>query len=134
MSYQRSIPQHITVTYVKATTNTFEMEPHKTLDPSHPLSGDAYPYCWMSNVGNPPSQRFHVDLGSAKVIGKIVYCNYHHAGYNTTRGVNGFTLQGSNNSSSFSNLTYATDTGWTTIAKSPASLIQHTHTYEGALF
>lgn len=134
MSYQAVYPPAYNSTYVKATTNTLDMDPHKTVDPSQPLTGDAYPYCWMSNSGQVTNQRFHVDLGSAKVIGKIVYCNYHNAGYNTTRGVNGFTLQGSNNSSSFSNLTYATDTGWTTIAKSPASLIQHTHTYNGALF
>ena len=134
MSYQAVYPPAYSSTYVKATTNTFEMEPHKALDPSQSPSGDAYPYCWMSNVGNPTSQRFHVDLGSAKVIGKIVYCNYHNAGYNTIRGVNGFTLQGSNSSSSFSNLTYATDTGWTTIEKSPASMTRHTQTYDGALF
>jgi hypothetical protein len=130
-SYKAVYPPAYNSTYVKATTNTFEMEPHKALDPSQPLSGDAYPYCWMSNVGNPTSQRFHVDFGAAKSIGKIEYCNYHNAGYNTNRGAQSFTLQGSNTAGSFAELTYATDTGWTTIAKSPASLVRHTETYDG---
>ena len=49
LDYQAVYPPAYNSTYVKATTNTFEMEPHKALDPSQPLSGDAYPY-WMSNV------------------------------------------------------------------------------------
>lgn len=131
LTYTAVYPPAYSSTYVKATTSTLDMDPHKTVDPSQPLTGDAYLYCWMSNSGQKANQRFHVDLGSAKSIGKIEYCNYHNGGYNTSRGAQSFTLQGSNSSESFAELTYATDTGWTAIAKSPASLVQHTETYDG---
>jgi hypothetical protein len=131
LTYTAVYPPAYSSTYVKATTNTLDMDPHKTVDPSQPLTGDAYPYCWMSNSGQVTNQRFHVDFGAAKSIGKIEYCNYHNAGYNTNRGAQSFTLQGSNTSGSFAELTYATDTGWTAIAKSPASLVRHTEEYDG---
>lgn len=133
LTYTAVYPPAYSSTYVKATTTTYDMDPHKTVDPSQPLTGDAYPYCWMSNSGQVTYQRFHVDFGAAKSIGKIEYCNYHNAGYNTNRGAQSFTLQGSNTAGSFAELTYATDTGWTAIAKSPASLVRHTEAYNDSI-
>lgn len=113
-------------TYIKTTTKTLDMDGFKSLDPSQPLTGDAYPYCWMSNNGQASNQRLHVDLGTSLIIHKIDYVNYHNAGYNTNRGGQGFSVQGSNSATSFAELTYSTDTGWTTISKSPTSLVRHT--------
>lgn len=127
-------PSAYSDTYIKSTTKTLDMDPHKALDPAQPLTGDAYPYCWMSNNGQVANQRFHVDLGAALLIHKIDYVNYHNAGYDTDRGVQAFTLQGSNSSGSFAQLTYATDTGWDTIAKSPSSLVRHTETSDTAIW
>lgn len=133
-TYVAVYPPALSTTYIKATTATFDMPAHLAMDIAQPLSGDAYPYCWMSDNGNPSNQRFHIDLGEALVLGKIVYCNYHNGGYNVDRGANSITLQGSNSAPSFAELTYGTDTGWSSIAKSPDSMVIHTLEYDGAIW
>lgn len=125
-SFVEVYPPGYSATYVKATTQTLGMEAHRTMDPSEPLTGDAYENCWMSNNGNASNQRFHVDLGVPRLVRLIAYNNIHNAGYNTNRGAQSFTLQGSNSSSAFSDTTYATDTGWEAITKTPASMLRHT--------
>lgn len=132
--YEAVYPPAYSDTYVKSTSNTLGMSAYLTMDPSKSLVGDAYGNCWMSNNGNPSNQRFHVDLGIPRIIRKIDYCNYHNAGYNTSRCVQSFALQGSNSASAFNALTYATDTGWTAIAKSPASMVRHTETSNGVIW
>jgi len=66
------------------------------------------------------NQRFHIDLGSAKIIRRIYYENYHNSGVEYDRGAKNFTFWGSNNAAAFAELTYTVDTNWTqlTIASS----------------
>lgn len=125
-------PPAYSAAYIKATNNVFDMDAYKTLDPNMPLAGDAYPYCWMS--GLTANLRYHIAFSQARTIKKIIYCNYHNAGYDTNRGVNSFTLQGSNSESSFNNLNYGTNTGWVDLSTDTNQMVQHTHTYDGVIW
>jgi hypothetical protein len=114
-------------TYVKATTTNSvpAYSPYKMTDPSQPLTGIFYPYCWISSNNNVTNQRFHIDLGSGKVITKIYYENLHYAGGTTNAGVKDFTFWGSNSASSFGDLNYSNDTGWTQLTTSQGTFDQH---------
>ena len=71
------------------------------------------------------NQRFHIDLGSAIVIEKILYDNFHISGGVTNAGVKNFTFWGSNNAAAFADLTYGTDTGWTQLTTSQSIFDRH---------
>jgi hypothetical protein len=119
-------PAHST-TYVKATTSltAANLYPYRATNPSLSLTGPVLTYCWMSSALATTSQRFHIDLGSAKVIKKIYYENFHTSGIDTNYGIKTFTFWGSNTASSFAELTYATDTGWTQLPCSQATFDEH---------
>lgn len=126
-TYTLQYPPAHSDTYVKATTkyNTSYWAYYAT-DPSKSLTGSSGSNTWASADGAVTNQRFHIDLGSAKIIRRIYYENYHDLGTNTNQGAKTFTFQGSNTAGSFADLTYATDTGWTTLAT--GTLDQHVAT------
>lgn len=112
-------------TYVRATNYNIPSRPYQTTTPTNSLIDD-YTYTqWMTGTAVITNQRFHIDLGSAKIIKRIYYENSHGSGSMTDSGAKTFTFWGSNISGSFSELTYAIDTGWTQIAVDKTTLDQH---------
>jgi hypothetical protein len=103
-------------TYVKATSKrTTTHWPYYATDPTKSLTGTTATNWWSSAEGTVTNQRFHIDLGSAKVIRGIYYENMHFGGASTNEGSKNFIMQGSAESTAFAELTYATDTDWTQI-------------------
>ena len=120
-------PAHNT-TYVKATTKLADghAEPHFATDPAKSLTGTYVDNCWQTVGGGViTNQRFHIDLGSAKMVRRIYYQNYHHEGGYTTRGAENITFWGSNTAAAFADLTYATDTNWTQLGVSQSTFDIH---------
>lgn len=107
-------PAGYSTTYVKATQVYAGQDAHEAYDPANSLTGNWVGTEWQTESAV-TDQRYHVDLGSMKVIGRIYYENSHISGTNTDAGAKNFILQGSNSASSFGELTYATNTGWTQI-------------------
>ena len=125
-AYASRYPTAHNNTYVKATTEGATPDwPYFTTDPSKSLTGGWQGNSWFSAAFGNVNQRFHIDLGTAKKITRIYYENYHDSGISTTFGAKTFTFWGSNDASSFAELTYGTDTGWTLLATSQATLDQH---------
>ncbi len=101
-------------TFVKATSElTANYLCYFATNPNSTLKGSSVSNSWIATNTNP--QRFHIDLGSAMAVNVIYYENYHHNGGDTDTGAKTFSIQGSNTAASFAELTYATDTGWTTL-------------------
>lgn len=126
-TYTSQYPPAQNGTYVKATSYYdnyclpyFATDPTKSL-----INGQDQSNIWASGNLQPTNQRFHIDLGSAKVIKRIYYENNHHYGLWTDGGAKSFTFWGSNNSAAFATLTYGTDTGWTQISTSQAYFDRH---------
>lgn len=111
---------------VKATSKTSTSYwPYFATDPSKSLTGANTNNCWMTNSAV-TNQRFHIDLGAAKIINKVYYENFHDSGSATVEvGVKAFTLWGSNNAAAFAELTYGTDTNWTQLTTSVSQLDIH---------
>jgi hypothetical protein len=125
-SYISDYPPAYSTTYVTATSiiNT-DHYAHFSTDPGNPLTGSwDVGNTWLSSADT--NQRFHIDLGSGKVITRIYYENAHNSGGSTDKGVKDFTIWGSNNSSSFSDTTYGDDSGWTQITPASSQFAQHT--------
>jgi len=113
--------------HVKATTTySASFYPYFATDPSKALDGNGVGTSWICENGTNTNQRFHIDLGSGKVIKRIYYENYHSSGGATNGGVNNFTFWGSNTEASFLELTYGTDTGWTQITTAQGTFDEHT--------
>jgi len=114
-------------TYVKATTryDSEDHYPHFTTDPAKTLTGGWVNNQWLAILNTTTDQRFHIDLGSAKIVKRIYYENAHSSGTVTDVGVQNFTFWGSNTAGSFAELTYATDTGWTQLTTSQATFDEH---------
>ncbi len=96
--------------HVKATTtkqpgtfNTFF-----ATDPTKSLTGSWAGTSWLADndLGGSTNQRFHIDLGSAKIVTKIYYENSHTSGSETDTGVKNFTFWGSNTAGSIGSSTY----------------------------
>lgn len=114
-------------TYVKATsTYSTNYYPYYATDPSKSLTGTGVGNQWTSGNGQPSNQRFHIDLGEAKIIRRIYYENGHESGEGTNAGCRAFTLQGSNAASAFAELTYAINTDWTDLTTASNEFDQHT--------
>jgi hypothetical protein len=115
-------------TYVKATSIVnANYQPYFATNPALSLTGVASLNAWLSASGSYTNQRFHIDLGSAKIITKIYYENYHSSGAGTDYGVKNFTLWGSNSPTAFAELAYGIDTDWTQIVGlSQSTFDQHT--------
>ncbi|GAI85672.1 unnamed protein product, partial [marine sediment metagenome] len=101
-------------TYVKATT--YDYWPYFATDPTKSLIGSWADNSWLSTSGvggGNTNQRFHIDLGSEKVITRLYYENLHGTGAFTDQGVKSFTFWSSNTEASFLELDYSIDEGWT---------------------
>ena len=115
--YISQYPTAQSATYVKATsTYTSSFLPYFATDPLKSLTDGSTGTAWICGSGNLTNQRLHIDLGSGKCVKKIYYENYHSSGSGATSGVKNITVQGSNSSTAFAELTYSTDTNWTTLA------------------
>ncbi len=121
--YTSVYPPAYNTTYVKATTALYAA--HYATNPSEPLIGIWKFNQWLSADGTVSQQRFHIDLGEAKVVKRIYYENSHYKGGDTDTGAKNFTLWGSNSADSFAELTYGTDTGWTQIATAQSIFDRH---------
>lgn len=100
--------------HVKATNyDSATYYPHFAADSSKSLTGSHENTSWLTALTNYANMRFHFDLGSTYIIRRIYLENFHVSGTTTNMGVNSYTFWGSNSSTSFNELTYATDTGWT---------------------
>jgi len=113
-------------TYVKATTIDGGWAfAHFATDPTLSLIG-AYGYnAWMSD-NQTANQRFHIDVGSAKIVKRIYYENFHSEGTLTDRGVKNFSFWGSNTGAgTFDDLVYANDDGWTQLTTSQSTFDEH---------
>ncbi|MBU2118760.1 MAG: hypothetical protein KJ954_14325 [Alphaproteobacteria bacterium] len=112
-------------TYVKATskfnTNTW---PYYATDPTKSLI-DAYSTnSWLSGT-SVFTNRFHIDLGSAKKLGLILYHPYHSNGTDATVGFKDFTVWGSNAAADFADLTYANDGTWVQLTTESTQAQKH---------
>ncbi|MFA6324825.1 MAG: tail fiber domain-containing protein, partial [Candidatus Paceibacterota bacterium] len=110
-------------TYVKATSSAgSSWQPYYATDPAKSLINTHWGNSWYAyNI----LQRFHIDLGSAKLINNIYYENFHSSGGLTTTGVKNFTIWGSNNASDFNDTTYANDGTWVQLTTSQTYFEQH---------
>jgi len=126
LTYTSQYPTHDD-DHVKATTkNSEDLQPYYTTDPTKPLTGAYTNNCWVSLDGEYDEQRFHIDLGSAKIIRRIYYENGHVNGAYTDRAPENFTFQGSNTGSgTFDDLVYANDEGWTNLTTSQSTFDEH---------
>jgi len=110
-TYTSQYPPAQSDTYVKSTTKySTSYWAYYSTDPTKSLIGASSGNCWAATTYT--NQRFHIDLGTAKIIRRLYYENYHDSGGLTTAGVKAFVLQGSNSATAFSTLTYATNTDW----------------------
>jgi hypothetical protein len=126
-TYTAVYPTAHSDTYVKATSKYSTSYWHYfATDPSKSLTGTGVNNQWISVNGAPTNQRFHIDLGEAKIVRQIYYENGHESGAGTNAGCRAFTMQGSNEASSFAELTYATNTGWTDLTTASSEFDQHT--------
>ena len=115
-AYTSQYPTAQSDTYVKATTKyTTQTWPYFATDPALSVTGNWPDNSWVADVHTVTNQRFHIDLGSSKIINRVYYENFQALGINTYYGINNFTLWGSDNAAAFAELTYATDTNWTQI-------------------
>jgi hypothetical protein len=126
-AYESEYPPAQSATYVKATNESAGYAAYQATDPTTSLIGatGVAPVAWMTDFGTVTNQRFHIDIGSEKIIKKIYYENFHTLGGSTDRGVQNFTLWGSNEASAFADTTYATDTNWTQLTPSQEYFDQH---------
>ncbi|MBE3086163.1 MAG: hypothetical protein IMZ64_08100, partial [Bacteroidetes bacterium] len=130
--YYSQYPPTQNDTYVKATSRWTVDEgvghyyyPYQATNPTVSLTG-LYPNkSWISENGSTTNQRFHIDLGSDKIIKRIYYENSHYGGLYTDRGVYQFTFWGSNTAGAFAELTYGTDTNWTQLTTSQNTFDEH---------
>lgn len=115
--------------HVKATTENSEgtYKPYFATDPAKSLVGTRVSNSWIAGAGMNTNQRFHIDLGSAKIIRNVYYENNHEAGDSTTYAAKTFTMWGSNTSGDFSNLTYASDNppGWVQLDANATQFDKH---------
>ncbi len=117
MAYTSQYPVAQSDTYVKATTiYSGNHVADNATDPALPLTGSGSTNSWMATAST--NQRFHIDLGSAKVIRRIYYENFHATGTGTSTGVKNFTFWGSNTGAgTFDDLVYGNDEGWTALTE-----------------
>ncbi len=101
--------------HVKATTkNTTSFWPYFATDPAKTLTGEWGSNSWLAVQNTVTDQRFHIDLGSAKLIKRIYYENGHTNGTVPNSGAQNFTFWGSNTGAgTFDDLVYGNDEGWT---------------------
>jgi hypothetical protein len=111
-------------TYVKSTSNAGAgYEAYLATNPALNLTGG-----WANNswgTTSVSSQRLHIDLGSGIIVKRIYYENGHSSGGYDTMGAKNFTFWGSNTPSSFADLTYGSDAGWTELTVAQNQFDKH---------
>jgi len=113
MAFIPHYPTAHSLTYVKATSyNTSVGYPYFATDPAKPLTGTGL-VNWQTDYPDNTDQKFNIDLGAAYVIVRVYLENYHFNGLYPDRGVNNFTVHGTNSAAAFANTTYATTTDLT---------------------
>ena len=124
-AYLSEYPPAQSDTYVKATSKYNEgYWPYLATDKCISLVGSITGQSWLSSSSAP--QRFHIDLGTAKIIKQIYYENMHHFGTSfLTAGVKNFTLWGSNVAGAFADLTYGDDSNWTQLTTDVSAFDEH---------
>jgi len=122
MAYISEYPPAHNDTYVKSTSNYTTYYPYLSTNPAASLTG-GIGGSWLT--ANVTSQRFHIDLGSSKVITRVYYENAHDSGSSTDAGIKEFTFWGTDNAAAFAELTYATDTNWTQLSMGAAQFDIH---------
>jgi hypothetical protein len=115
-------PPAQSATYVKSTGTTTTYYPYLATDPTIALTGSWADAVWIG--GNPP-QRFHIDIGYAKIVTKIYYENIHDAGSTTNAGIKDFTFWGSNDAADFAALNYASTGTWVSLNVATTVFAQH---------
>jgi hypothetical protein len=125
MSYTSQYPPAQSNTYVKATSTYNDWYPYNTTNPAKSLIGADAGNSWQCGSGLSTNQRFHIDLGSAKVIKRIYYENQHNAGLYTEYGAKNFTFWGSNTADAFADLVYGDNTNWTQLTTSASLFDRH---------
>jgi hypothetical protein len=133
MTYTSQYPIQDTDHVKATTTNSFgnNWQPWYATDPTKLLTGTDELTSWLSDAWvTDVNQRFHIDLGSAKIIKRIYFENMFAAGiaFVADRGMKNFTFWGSNNAGAFAELTYGTDTNWTEITVDDSHLEIHSTT------
>ncbi|MHC1686759.1 MAG: DUF5000 domain-containing lipoprotein [Methanothrix sp.] len=114
--------------HVKATSYySSQQRPYFSTDPTKSLTGNRINNQWYSLLGviSTTNQRFHIDLGAAKIIKRVYYENSHNSGLYTNVGIKNFTLWGSNDPDAFADLTFADDTGWTQLTAAQSTFDRH---------
>lgn len=126
-TYTSQYPPVQTLTYVNSTTwyTPTYYYPWYATDPTRNITADHQFNSWASQAFVTTNQRFHIDLGSAKIIKRLYYENFHFYGTYTDHGVKTFTVWGSNNATAFATLTYAINTNWTQITASATTFDRH---------
>lgn len=121
-TYTSAYPPAHNDTYVKA-LYSYGFYPYLATDPSRtvPAEGGG----WLHEQGGTSTRRFHIDLGSAKIIRRIYYDNLFSLTDWCDFGVKDFTFWGSNEATSFAELTYGTDTGWTQLTTETSQFAKH---------
>jgi hypothetical protein len=118
-------PSH-DATYVKATsTYGAGFEPYRATNPANSVTGDWTNGSWGCGYLTVTNQRFHIDLGSAKIVRRIYYENMHYMGAYLGDSAKNFTFWGSNEASAFAELTYGTDTNWTQLTTGQSAFDKH---------
>jgi hypothetical protein len=84
-------------------------DPWRACDPSKSLTGLPANNSWSTDLSYVANQKYNVDLGSACVVRRIYYENYHDSGANTGMGVYQGYFYGTNSSIAF-NITIYSDT------------------------
>ncbi len=126
MAYTSQYPPAQSDTYVKATTKASTLYwPYFATDPTKSLTGIEGNNSWFSANGWTSAQRFHIDLGSAKIVTKIYYENGHASGGTTNVGVQNFTFWGSNTIGNFTDLIYVNNGTWVQLTTSVSAFEQH---------
>jgi len=105
-------------TSVKATSywEGWQYAPFYSFDANKAINGSQQFTQWVSGSGQLTEQRLNVDLGVPVVLTKITMVNCHVDGATTNRGINNFSIQGSNTASDLDYVTYADGaSGWTDV-------------------
>lgn len=126
-TYTSQYPPEQSDTYVKSTTKlSGAYWAYFATDPTKSLIGSYYNNGWLTLTGTVTNQRFHIDLGSGKIIKRIYYENSHTSGLYSEGGVQNFTFWGSNTGAgTFDDLVYANNEGWTQLTISQSTFDQH---------
>ena len=123
MAYTSQYPPEQSATYVNANNFGADWYQWFATDPTNSLIGNWAGHSWCGAASS--NQRFHIDLGEAKIIKRLYYENSHSSGAYTVQGVKDFIIQGSNSATAFAQLTYGTDTDWDTLTTDINTFVQH---------